>query len=287
MQGVLNVFLGIDGVVIWKGIKSRYHGGSLSKDGSLDCPCHTAVHSLSTRQPKHAAFSVVWTNLPLATMVLSNLRSRLGGKATLSADTPGANTSESDVSVLRDGGLAYVRAKGGNDSGPSYQEAVGAPVESNSPLGYNVGWLTVIFLNVNQMIGTGIFSTRTYGLLSQNHPCPPAFRRVYQLVIMANWAPAATILSNTGSVGLALIYWVIGFIMAIAGFSTYLEFASYFPNRSGAEVVYLEQAYPRPKHLFPIAFAVQSVLLSFSASNAIGMPRADNVTSFCPECPAN
>lgn len=58
--------------------------------------------------------------------------------------------------------------------------------------------------------------------------------------------------------------------MAIAGFSTYLEFASYFPNRSGAEVVYLEQAYPRPKHLFPIAFAVQSVLLSFSASNAIG-----------------
>lgn len=84
------------------------------------------------------------------------------------------------------------------------------------------------------------------------------------------WLPAATILSNTGSVGLALIYWVIGFIMAIAGFSTYLEFASYFPNRSGAEVVYLEQAYPRPKHLFPIAFAVQSVLLSFSASNAIG-----------------
>lgn len=58
--------------------------------------------------------------------------------------------------------------------------------------------------------------------------------------------------------------------MAIAGFSTYLEFSSYFPNRSGAEVVYLEQAYPRPKHLFPVAFAVQSVILSFSASNAIG-----------------
>ncbi|MBE3047836.1 amino acid permease [Candidatus Bathyarchaeota archaeon] len=89
---------------------------------------------------------------------------------------------------------------------------------------------------------------------------------------IANRVLAATILANTGSVGLALIYWVIGFIMAVAGFSVYLEFASYFPNRSGSEVVYLEQAYPRPKHLFPVAFAVQSVILSFSSSNAIGEP---------------
>jgi hypothetical protein len=34
-------------------------------------------------------------------------------------------------------------------------------------------------------------------------------------------------------------------------------------------VVYLEQAYPRPRYFFPVAFAVQSVLLSFSSSNAI------------------
>lgn len=61
--------------------------------------------------------------------------------------------------------------------------------------------------------------------------------------------------------------------MALAGFGTYLELASYFPNRSGAEVVYLEQAYPRPKYFFPIAFAVQSVLLSFSSSNAVVLSR--------------
>ena len=85
--------------------------------------------------------------------------------------------------------------------------------------------------------------------------------------------PAGNILGSTGSVGLALVYWAIGFVMAVAGFSTYLELASYFPNRSGAEVVYLEQAYPRPKHFFPIAFAVQSVLLSFSSSNAIVLSR--------------
>lgn len=58
--------------------------------------------------------------------------------------------------------------------------------------------------------------------------------------------------------------------MAAAGLAVYLELAAYFPNRSGSETVYLEQAYPRPKHFFPIAFAVQSVILSFSASNAIG-----------------
>ncbi|KAJ4055801.1 hypothetical protein NW756_003058 [Fusarium oxysporum] len=48
-----------------------------------------------------------------------------------------------------------------------------------------------------------------------------------------------------------------------------MEFTSYFPNRSGSEVVWLEQGFPRPKHLFPVAFAVQSVLLSFSSSIAI------------------
>ncbi|KKA28238.1 hypothetical protein TD95_002430 [Thielaviopsis punctulata] len=152
-------------------------------------------------------------------------------------------TASNSDGIVRDGELAFVRAQAGNGSKPSYQEAVGAPVESTSPLGYNVGWLTVIFLNVNRMIGTGIFST------------------------------PASILSDTGSVGLSLIYWAIGTITAAAGFFVYLELAAYFPNRSGSEVVYLEQAYPRPRHFFPIAFAVQSVLLSYSSSNAIVLSR--------------
>lgn len=66
------------------------------------------------------------------------------------------------------------------------------------------------------------------------------------------------------------MYWVIGFVVSFAGLAVYLELASYFPSRSGAEVVYLEQAYPRPKYFFPVAFAVQSVILSFSSSNAVG-----------------
>ncbi|KAK2038050.1 high-affinity methionine permease [Colletotrichum somersetense] len=162
-----------------------------------------------------------------------------GGPAVY-ADT---EASDSEPSIIRDGDLAYTRVKGGNGSKPSYQEAVGAPVESDSPLGYHVNWVAVIFLNINMMIGTGVFST------------------------------PASILNRTGSIGLALMYWVIGFLMASAGFSVYLELASYFPNRSGSEVVFLEQAYPRPRHFFPVAFAVQSVILSFSSSNAVVLSR--------------
>jgi hypothetical protein len=36
-----------------------------------------------------------------------------------------------------------------------YQEASGAPVETQSPLGYTVGPVTIIFLNLSKMVGTG------------------------------------------------------------------------------------------------------------------------------------
>ena len=65
-----------------------------------------------------------------------------------------------DSAEVTDGSLKYTREKGGNDSQPSYQEASGAPVESRSPLGYSVGPVTIIFLNVSKMIGTGVYSTR-------------------------------------------------------------------------------------------------------------------------------
>ncbi|KAG6918648.1 hypothetical protein DXG01_012767 [Tephrocybe rancida] len=128
------------------------------------------------------------------------------------------------------------------ESLPSYEDAavkVGAPVEKVSPLGYHVDSLTVIFLNISKMIGTGVFST------------------------------PGSILNSVGSVGLSLIFWVIGYGFAGASLAVYLEYASYFPHRSGAEVAYLEKAYPKPRFLLPTAFAVQSVLLSFSSSNAI------------------
>jgi hypothetical protein len=50
---------------------------------------------------------------------------------------------------------------------------------------------------------------------------------------------------------------------AIAGLSLYSELASMFPRRSGAEVVYLEQAYPRPEFFVSTLFAVTAILMSF------------------------
>lgn len=74
-------------------------------------------------------------------------------------DAPVYTANEGAVS---DGSLQYVVEKGGNTSEVAYQEASGAPVESNSPLGYSVGAITIIFLNLSKMIGTGIYSTRRH-----------------------------------------------------------------------------------------------------------------------------
>ncbi|PVH93935.1 amino acid transporter [Periconia macrospinosa] len=124
-----------------------------------------------------------------------------------------------------------------------FQDGNGAPVETVSPLGYHVGWFGILFLNVSQMVGTGVFST------------------------------PGNILRALDSVGLSLLYWVFGAIIAAAALAVYLEYASLFPNRSGGQVTYLEQAYPRPAFLFPTAYAFFTVAFSFSASNAVVLAR--------------
>jgi amino acid transporter len=147
--------------------------------------------------------------------------------------------SISDAKFLKVEDVDYVGEVGGNGGGASYQVATGAPIEVDSPLGYRVGFWTALMMNVGQTIGTGIFST------------------------------PSNILNGTGSVGLSLIYWVIGLFVTLAGVSVYLELASFFPSRSGAEVVYLEQAFHRPKFFFPVTFAVYSILLSFNSGNSL------------------
>ncbi|RAO68625.1 uncharacterized protein BHQ10_004637 [Talaromyces amestolkiae] len=154
----------------------------------------------------------------------------------------GVNTSDrdsSDEEFVKDGDIAYKVAEGANTSIATYQDARGAPVEKQSPLGYSVNSWVSLCLNVNQMIGTGIFST------------------------------PATILNGVGSVGLTMIYWLIGFLLSQSTLSCYLELSSYFPSRSGSDVVYLEQAYPKPLYFFPTVFAIKHVIFSFSSSNAI------------------
>ena len=88
------------------------------------------------------------------------------------------------------------------------------------------------------MIGTGIFST------------------------------PSSIITSVGSVGPALIMWVIGFVLAFCGLFVWLEWGCMF-TRSGGEKVYLEVAYPRPRLLATTLFAVQSVLMSSAAGGCI------------------
>ncbi|KAJ5460822.1 amino acid transporter [Penicillium daleae] len=149
------------------------------------------------------------------------------------------SASGSDDYVIREGSTEYTAAEGLNSSTVTYQDASGAPVETTSPLGYSVDVIVGFCLNINQMVGTGIFST------------------------------PATILKGVGSVGLTMIYWFIGYLIAQCSQALYLEYTAYFPSRSGSEVVYLEQAYLKPKYLFPTVFAMKHVIFSFASSNAV------------------
>jgi len=91
---------------------------------------------------------------------MASLRQRFFGRRDNNANN--ANTTSTAVGEVEisEGNLRYVVEQGGNDSPPSYQEASGAPVEVNSPLGYTAGPITIILLNISKMIGTGVYSTR-------------------------------------------------------------------------------------------------------------------------------
>jgi hypothetical protein len=60
---------------------------------------------------------------------------------------------------IKDGSLYFIGEEGENSNKLTIQEASGAPVEQHSPLGYSVGWVTIVFLNISMMVGTGVFST--------------------------------------------------------------------------------------------------------------------------------
>ncbi|KAI5122270.1 hypothetical protein M0805_002351 [Coniferiporia weirii] len=130
-------------------------------------------------------------------------------------------------------------AHDGSTCADESEPLLGAPIEKINPLGNEVTLISCTMLNLGEMLGSGIFSV------------------------------PGVILNSVGSIGLFLLAWILAPIFAAAGLSLYTELGNMFPNRSGAEVVYLEQAYPRPRSLVPVSFAVTTVLLSFSATNSI------------------
>ncbi|MCJ1465141.1 hypothetical protein MMC07_003757 [Pseudocyphellaria aurata] len=100
-----------------------------------------------------------------------------------------------------------------------------------------LGFFSTSLLIVNRMVGTGIFST------------------------------PSTIMQATDSVGVSLLFWLLGGITTFWLF-VYLELGMAIP-RSGGEKVYLERIYRRPKYLATCIFAVEVVCISLSAANSI------------------
>lgn len=119
------------------------------------------------------------------------------------------------------------------------QDSNGAPVENNNPLGYNLDYVTAFYMVIQGIIGTGIFAT------------------------------PGSIVQSIGSIGASYVLWVVGFLIALFEIFVYIEFVTYFQRRSGGDVAYLEQAYPKPDFLVPTTYAAVSVLLSFLNSSAI------------------
>ncbi|KAF6830365.1 high-affinity methionine permease [Colletotrichum plurivorum] len=105
-----------------------------------------------------------------------------------------------------------------------------------------IGVTGAVFLILNKMIGTGIFST------------------------------PSGIFQSTGSVGVSLMLWVVGGILTFCGVSVFLEFGLAIP-RSGGEKNYLERAYKRPKYLATCVLAAQMILLGFSSGNSLAFGR--------------
>lgn len=101
-----------------------------------------------------------------------------------------------------------------------------------------IGIISAVFLVANRIIGAGVFST------------------------------ASTILSLSGSVGVSMIMWVIGSIIAFTGLLTYMELGSAIP-RNGGEKNYLEYIYTKPKFFVTAMYASYVFFLGWAAGNSI------------------
>ncbi|KAJ4391793.1 hypothetical protein N0V93_005413 [Gnomoniopsis smithogilvyi] len=164
--------------------------------------------------------------------LVSNVRAAFGG-------TPNSPQSgdltfdrpESNLSDKRDAKVAEDSVIRDPD-GLTFDEA------TRGGLGRHLGFWSTYFLIIGRIIGTGIFST------------------------------PSSITESVGSVGAALMLWVLGLALSFAGLLVWLEFGCMLP-RSGGEKLYLEASYPRPRYLATIVFAFNAIFLGFTASGCI------------------
>lgn len=101
-----------------------------------------------------------------------------------------------------------------------------------------LSWSSAYILIISRVVGSGIFAIP--GVIAQ----------------------------SAGSIGVSLLLWFVGAIVAACGLAVSLELGCMLP-RSGGEKVYLEFIYDRPRFLASTIIAVQAAILGFTASNCI------------------
>ncbi|PHH79783.1 hypothetical protein CDD80_3776 [Ophiocordyceps camponoti-rufipedis] len=84
----------------------------------------------------------------------------------------------------------------------------------------------------------------------------------------AIFATPGTILALSGSVGLSLLLWLAGMLIALAGTAVYMELGTGLP-RNGGEKNYLEYVYRRPRLLTTSLYTGYVLLLGWAAGNSV------------------
>ncbi|KAF8655586.1 hypothetical protein AX16_003007 [Volvariella volvacea WC 439] len=179
--------------------------------------------------------------------------------AAKNADT-GLHLGRDETVALSDSGSGYdaiLKHAGelGLGSHPPVQAASGVSAmegaslgrnEANNDEGYDnvpqlkrkLGFWSVVFLIFNRIIGTGIYAT------------------------------PSSILRGSGSVGVSLLVWVFGSLVAAAGTWVYVELGTGLP-RNGAEKNYLEFIYRRPNFLVTCTLSIYVFVSNVAAANAL------------------
>ncbi|KAJ7115061.1 APC amino acid permease [Mycena crocata] len=101
-----------------------------------------------------------------------------------------------------------------------------------------LGLTSAVFLVFNRVIGTGIYAT------------------------------PSVILRTSGSVGVAMLMWLLGALIAAAGTAVYVELGTGLP-RNGGEKNYLEFIYRRPRFLVSCSFVAYTLIIGSAAANSI------------------
>lgn len=101
-----------------------------------------------------------------------------------------------------------------------------------------IGIFSAVFIIFNRIIGTGIFAT------------------------------PSLILSLSGSVGVSMVMWIVGAIIAAAGMQVYIIWGTALPF-NGGEKNYLEYLFPKQRRLVISMYAANAALLAWGAGNSL------------------